>query len=143
MLAPAKAGLRNRAPLLSPHAGECVRLAIDAGLNVHLNTNCTTLGDRNIRIGRRPQSLNALPCKRRFPGYDKESHESIYVGSRFEDTLFSATMNAAGWHGKVTIRKDGFRSNGSEPPPLPADVLVVGDSFTFGDKVSDNGGSLG
>jgi hypothetical protein len=49
---------------------------------------------------------------------------------------FSATMNAAGWHGKVTIRKDGFRSNGSEPPPLPADVLVVGDSFTFGDNVS-------
>ena len=51
---------------------------------------------------------------------------------------FSATMNAAGWHGKVTIRKDGFRSNGSEPLPLPADVLVVGDSFTFGDNVSDN-----
>ena len=40
--------------------------------------------------------------------------------------------------GKVTIRKDGFRSNGSEPPPLLADVLVVGDSFTFGDNVSDN-----
>jgi len=52
---------------------------------------------------------------------------------------FSATMNAFPWHGgKLTIRKDGFRSNGYEPPPLPAEVLVVGDSFTFGDQVSDN-----
>jgi len=66
--------------------------------------------------------------------------------TRFDELLgyvpregFSATMNTAGWHGdKLTIRKDGFRSNGSEPPGLPAEVLVVGDSFTFGDNVSDN-----
>jgi hypothetical protein len=66
--------------------------------------------------------------------------------TRFDELLgyvpreeFSATMNTAGWHGnRLTIRKDGFRSNGSEPSPLPTDVLVVGDSFTFGEQVSDN-----
>ena len=66
--------------------------------------------------------------------------------TRFDELLgyvpregFSATMNAFPWHGgKLTIRKDGFRSNGSEPTALPAEVLVVGDSFTFGDQVSDN-----
>jgi hypothetical protein len=66
--------------------------------------------------------------------------------TRFDELLgyvpregFSAIMNTAGWHGnRLTIRKDGFRSNGSEPPALPAEVLVVGDSFTFGEQVSDN-----
>ena len=66
--------------------------------------------------------------------------------TRFDELLgyvpregFSATINAPGWiNRKVTIRKDGFRSNGSGPPPLPADVLVVGDSYTFGDQVSDD-----
>jgi hypothetical protein len=66
--------------------------------------------------------------------------------TRFDELLgyvpregFSATINVPPWHGgKLTIRKDGFRSNGSEPPPFPAEVLVVGDSFTFGEQVSDN-----
>jgi hypothetical protein len=84
----------------------------------------------------------------RFAGLKVRTiYRSIYIGfTRFDELLgyvpregFSAILNIAGWNGgKLTIRKDGFRSNGSELPPLPAEVLVVGDSFTFGDQVSDN-----
>jgi hypothetical protein len=84
----------------------------------------------------------------RFAGLKvRKIPRSINIGfTRFDELLgyvpregFSASINAPGWHGdKLTIRKDGFRSNGSEPPPLPAEVLVVGDSFTFGEQVSDN-----
>ena len=72
---------------------------------------------------------------------------ATYIGiSRLDELLgyvpregFSATINAPGWiNVKVTIRKDGFRSNGSEVVPPFTDVLAVGDSFTFGDQVSDN-----
>ena len=52
---------------------------------------------------------------------------------------FSGIINAPGYNNvKVTIREDGFRSNGSEATPPSSDVLVVGDLFTFGDQVSDN-----
>ena len=66
--------------------------------------------------------------------------------SRFDELLghvpregFSGIINAPGWsNAKVTITKDGFRSNDSARAPLLADVLAVGDSFTFGAQVSDN-----
>src|SRR5215510_9891704 len=38
----------------------------------------------------------------------------------------------------VTIRNDGFRLNNLGMVPHVTDVLVVGDSFTFGDGVSNN-----
>ena len=38
---------------------------------------------------------------------------------------------------RVTIDADGFRSNG-EPPPAGRALIAVGDSFTFGDQVSDH-----
>lgn len=42
------------------------------------------------------------------------------------------------WGTEVTILKDGIRSNGNNIHPESSDiVLVVGDSFTFGDQVSD------
>src|SRR5262245_8426171 len=77
----------------------------------------------------------------------REIYRATYIGmSRFDELLgyvpregFSGIINAPGWiNAKVTIRTDGFRSNGSETIPPLADVLAVGDSFTFGDQVSDN-----
>jgi hypothetical protein len=42
------------------------------------------------------------------------------------------------WGTAVTILEDGTRSNGSEEVPnLNGDILAVGDSYTFGDQVSD------
>ena len=42
------------------------------------------------------------------------------------------------WGTTVTITPDGLRSNGSARAPAGAPVLAVGDSFTFGDEVSDH-----
>ena len=41
------------------------------------------------------------------------------------------------WHTQVTIDGNGIRSNGDQPRPPGAAILAVGDSFTFGDQVSD------
>ena len=95
------------------------------------------------------QSCRKSECDfSRFAGLKvRKVDRSINIGfTRFDELLgyvpregFSAVLNTAGWHGdKVTIRKDGFRANDSEPPLLPAQVLVVGDLFTFGEQVSDN-----
>lgn len=37
----------------------------------------------------------------------------------------------------MTILEEGIRSNGREPPLRPWRVVAAGDSFTFGDRVSD------
>jgi hypothetical protein len=73
---------------------------------------------------------------------------AIDIGiSRFDPVLghvpregFSSTINAPGWvnDAELTITQDGFRSNSSGTIPGSSDVLVVGDSFTFGFQVSDN-----
>jgi len=50
----------------------------------------------------------------------------------------AATQKNA-WGTVVTIDQDGIRSNGGDAPARPRGlVLAVGDSFTFGDQVSDN-----
>ena len=60
-------GIRNlefSEPLLSPHAGECVRLAIDPGLNVHLNRRAIVAGSvrRVHSTDHRVSTAVALPC---------------------------------------------------------------------------------
>ena len=72
--------------------------------------------------------------------------EAEYIGiSRFDDRLgyvpregFDGVINAPGWTNvKVTITNDGFRLNNVEMEPRISEVLVVGDSSTFGDQVSN------
>src|SRR5262249_36309535 len=68
--------------------------------------------------------------------------------TRFDDRLgyvpregFDGVINEPeiGWSNvKVTISNDGFRLNNFEMGPKVTDVLVVGDSFTFGDQVSNS-----
>ena len=73
-------------PLLSPHAAECIRLGIEGGFNVNLNTNCTTLGERNIGVICEASKSGSLHTQASFSGFDKETHEAVYQGSRFEDS---------------------------------------------------------
>mgnify|MGYP003393996427 CR=1 FL=1 len=50
-----------------------------------------------------------------------------------------SNVSVAKWDGQVTITDDGIRSNGV-PSDLDNDIsiLALGDSFTFGDEVSDD-----
>jgi hypothetical protein len=74
--------------------------------------------------------------------------ENPYAGLiRFDSELgyalqegFDKTINAPsrGWpEVKVTITADGFRLSNPNFERKPSDILVVGDSFTFGDQVSN------
>jgi hypothetical protein len=76
-----------------------------------------------------------------------ERFESKFIGiTRFDEALgfvpsegFEATITALGWNGaRVTITNDGFRLNNVEAPQRDADILVVGNSFAFGDQVSNH-----
>jgi sulfatase maturation enzyme AslB (radical SAM superfamily) len=73
-------------PLLCPDAGKYIFKALDAGLSVEVNTNCTTLGDRNIAMMAEAAKTGNFRVQASFSGYDKQSHESVYVGSDFELT---------------------------------------------------------
>ena len=48
---------------------------------------------------------------------------------------FSGVQNI--WRTQVTIDDQGFRTHGREPLAGPVSVLVVGDSYAFGDQVDD------
>jgi uncharacterized Fe-S cluster-containing radical SAM superfamily protein len=73
-------------PLLHPKAETLIQIALNAGLIVHLNTNCTTLGERNISTLAAAAETGRFSVQTSFSGYDKASHESVYVGSKFDDT---------------------------------------------------------
>lgn len=81
-------------------------------------------------------SLSALPdpggalrmVGARYPG----SHDP-YFG--YVPTPGAAPQNP--WNTTVTITPEGVRSNGDGPAPEGVPIIAVGDSFTFGDEVSD------
>lgn len=73
-------------PLLSPHALECIELGVSEGFQVFLNTNCTTLGDKNIEGLVKNARSRRLHIQASFSGYDKESHEKVYVRSKFDQS---------------------------------------------------------
>jgi hypothetical protein len=52
---------------------------------------------------------------------------------------FSTNIQARGWDNiKVSINSDGFRDNGKTLSKSSDMILAVGDSFTFGDQVSNS-----
>jgi len=83
-------------PFLSPHAEDCIKIALDEGFHVTTNTNCTPLGAKNIKVICEAARSGRFDIQASFSGFDKESHERIYVGSKFEDTSRKlADLNAA------------------------------------------------
>ncbi len=78
---------------------------------------------------------------RHFPRADGDLGTSL----RFDDDLgfvplegFSAVIDSALWQKKaLTITQEGFRANDSPSDYGRSKVLVVGDSFTFGEQVAN------
>jgi hypothetical protein len=109
-----------------------------------------TLGEVVLRLAWTAKSCLELNCNfSRITGLKvRQIDQAIDIGiSRFDPVLghapregFSSIINDPGWvnAAKLTITQDGFRSNGSETIPGSSDVLVIGDSFTFGFQVSDS-----
>jgi MoaA/NifB/PqqE/SkfB family radical SAM enzyme len=95
-------------PLLSPHAKECIDLAIVEGFAVNMNSNCTTLANRNIETIAIAARTGRFSVQASFSGYDKETHEAVYVGSKFEDSAqklqaCNARLKAEGLEKHLTV----------------------------------------
>jgi MoaA/NifB/PqqE/SkfB family radical SAM enzyme len=73
-------------PLLSPYAEDCITLALEAGFYLELSTNCTTLASKNIKVICEAAKSGRFTVQASFSGYDKASHEAVYVGSKFDET---------------------------------------------------------
>jgi uncharacterized Fe-S cluster-containing radical SAM superfamily protein len=73
-------------PLLNPHSIECIELALEKRFTVNLNTNCTPLGEKKIDQLCALAKSGRLHIQASFSGHDKQSHESIHVGSKFESS---------------------------------------------------------
>src|SRR5262249_25604343 len=109
-----------------------------------------TFGELVLRFAWTVRSCIKSECDfRRITGLKvRQIDRAIDIGiSRFDPLLghvpregFSSIIYDPGWveNARLPITQDGFRSNGSGTIPGSSDVLVVGDSFTFGFQVSDS-----
>lgn len=71
-------------PMLHPHVFEMLEKAVGMGFNVGIVTNGTPLTqERCEKLGK----LGLAYIQFSFAGWDKESYEATYVGSKFERTL--------------------------------------------------------
>lgn len=89
-----------------------------------------------VRLFRAPLhfgSFRQLRLDQKKRGYPAMRHERLGYAPQ------PSTLNSDNeWGTTVTIDADGCRSNGPGPRPAGKPVVCVGDSFTFGDQVSDH-----
>ena len=71
-------------PMMHKHIGDMTALAHDAGGKVHINTNATTLRDKQAAL-LLDAKLDKLTVS--FDGADKETYERMRVGAKFDLTL--------------------------------------------------------
>jgi MoaA/NifB/PqqE/SkfB family radical SAM enzyme len=71
-------------PMLHPRIFEMLEKAVGGGFDVHIVTNGTPLTpERCQRLGK----LGLASIQFSFAGWDKDSYEGVYIGSKFERTL--------------------------------------------------------
>jgi hypothetical protein len=95
-----------------------------------------TLAAVEVALRLQHGSLTSLPN----PGGRVRMVGERYPGSHDAQLGFVPTPGDAPrnpWNTEVTITAAGLRSNGEGAAPDGAPILAVGDSFTFGDEVSD------
>jgi len=95
-----------------------------------------TLAAVEVALRLQRGSLTSLPN----PGGRVRMVGERYPGSHDLELGFVPTPGDAPrnpWNTEVTITTAGLRSNGEGAAPDGAPILTVGDSFTFGDEVSD------
>ena len=110
-----------------------------------------TLAEVGARIVKTIQSCTQSHCDFAYLTKLKlfNEPEDTFVGIARYDALlgyapretFDQTIDVPefGWlNVKVSVSSDGFRNNGNVPRPAGGAILAAGNSFTFGDQVSDS-----
>ncbi len=119
-------------PLLHPQIVEMVRMAEDAGIAIHLNTNATLLKGKLVD-GLLNAGLSKLTVS--FDGGEKEAYEKMRRGARFEKTLENVTgfleakkaRRARGPY--VTIQVIRFFDEKLARPEVPAEFVRLFDGL--------------